>query len=982
MISLSPGFHPFWFWNDTLNADEIRWQVAEMADKGVRGFFIHSRQGLGQPYLSDSFFAMVDVAIAAAKEHGMWVHLYDEYPYPSGVAGGEVVQGTPQYRATRLVQRTYELQGGPARVELPPGLVLSCVAYPLVDGAPEWDRGRDLRASVGMVLVHTSYNEMGLTRYNRKRYFASEPTPVLEATLPPGPQRLYVSVQAEVVGHKYWDHFADVLNPEAVERFIELTHERYAARYGDEFGGVLASIFVDETAPGWSHHLPAAFEAEAGYDLLEHLPALHDPEHPDHTRVSFDYGSVRYRRFCQSFETRISSWCREHGLAYSGEKASVRLSQLRYMDIPGCEPGHTKAGAQPDWLQARLRSNAKATAGAAYLYEKPGALCECYHSTGWSATLQDAKAIADGLLLAGIRYIVPHGFFYSTHALRKHDAPPTFFYQMPFWSFFGMLSAYIDRVYAAFEGTHIDAQIFLVDPGSGVPTHEDRATYPYLAAYETLLWELMRAHLDYHIVDTDILAAGTMRAGQIVVREVAARIVVVPAMPVVEPPLQAWLDRFTAAGGTVIHCDLETEQGMVIRRLLKTVQPSLSALVDGAEASDLLLVKRVGPGRTFWFGFNSGTENLHVTFQAPTALREVALDPSLPPALRCEDDTITRTVAPFESFLLESVPVDAQVAGHVSSPEFPAPLPVIPVRVGGPAEVCAHNANLMRLGMWRMALRQPDGSYGPEASVEGMPLANQLAASGLPFAPRFDTYFGHRPDIALPEMTVRYTISFEKDYEGGVELVMEPGSIVGDWHVVVNGAGPLTANDFRPATAHVRGSLGVDITGLLVSGQNTLWVEVTTDRLDEGLLNCLYLAGDFGVTLAPLALVAPVEEGRFEDYVGNRLPFYAGVVDITTHFELAALPDEEHALLRFDYGERACHEATEVAVNDGAYQPLLWEPRQMVVPVRDLRVGDNRLRTRVHTTLIRAFEGQWFDYAEHRYRPLVQDGALAEAGVR
>ena len=46
------GLHPFWFWNGRLDPDEIRRQIGEMAAQGVRGFFIHSRQGLHQPYLS------------------------------------------------------------------------------------------------------------------------------------------------------------------------------------------------------------------------------------------------------------------------------------------------------------------------------------------------------------------------------------------------------------------------------------------------------------------------------------------------------------------------------------------------------------------------------------------------------------------------------------------------------------------------------------------------------------------------------------------------------------------------------------------------------------------------------------------------------------------------------------------------------------------------------------------------------------------
>ena len=399
--SLPTGFYPFWFWNDRLSADEIRWQVAEMARQGVHGFFIHSRQGLGQPYLSEAFFEMVDVAVAAAELHGLVVHLYDEYPYPSGVAGGQVTLGQPEYHATELLQRAYDVPGGPVRIELPAGKVLSVLAFPVQNGRPDWSRDTDLSAHVGPLLVVDSYRETGLTRYNQKRYFASRPTPMLETTLPDGPHRIFVSVQTEVTHHKYWGYFADVLNPQAVQEFIGLTHERYRLRYGEKFGQSIRSIFVDETQPGWSARLPRAFREEHGYDLLPLLPALQDATHPEHERVAYDLRRLQYKLFCASWEEPISAWCRAHGLAYSGEKPSLRMAQLRYMDIPGCEPGHTKAGAPLDLLGPHLRQNAKATASAAYFYGKEGSLDECYHSLGWSGTLQDAKLMADGQLLAG-----------------------------------------------------------------------------------------------------------------------------------------------------------------------------------------------------------------------------------------------------------------------------------------------------------------------------------------------------------------------------------------------------------------------------------------------------------------------------------------------------------------------------------------------------------------------------------------------------
>jgi len=388
MKPMQPGMYPFWFWNGDLTADEVRWQVAQMAAKGMKGFYIHPRQGLKRPYLSESFFRMVQAAVEAATEHGLTVELYDEYPYPSGVAGGEVVLGRPEHMGTRLLQESFDAPGGPLRRELPPGEVLCCRAFPLVgansgEGDPaapgriDWSRQVDLVDSVGPVLRDDSYHEGGLTPYNRKRYFASSPTPTLETDALQGPHRIFVSVQVLVTGHKYWDHFADVMNRDTVERFIALTHERYRARFGDLFGERIGSIFVDETAPRWSTRLPEYFQGCCGYDLLPLLPALQDASHPDHVRVTADLYRAQYELFCESFEVPVRDWCRAHNLRYAGEKTSVRLAQLQYMDIPGGDPGHTKAGAPLDMFQHVIRSNARAVASAAYFYGKEGALDEC-----------------------------------------------------------------------------------------------------------------------------------------------------------------------------------------------------------------------------------------------------------------------------------------------------------------------------------------------------------------------------------------------------------------------------------------------------------------------------------------------------------------------------------------------------------------------------------------------------------------------------
>jgi hypothetical protein len=931
------GFYPFWFWNDRITESEVRWQIAQMAAQGIRGFYIHSRQGLALPYLSDAFFDMVKVAIDAASSHGMTVELYDEYPYPSGVAGGEAVIGDPQFRATALVQETLNLPGDPARVTLPRGRLLNCTAYPLVgDGHVDWTHPLDLLPGVGMQLTAESYEETGLTSYNRKRYFANVPRPVLEATLP-GCWRLFVSVQATVEHHKYWDMHLDVLNAEAVRRFIELTHERYRRRLGEHFGTRIRTIFTDETLAHWSTLIPELFRGRFGYNLIPLLPALQDASHPDHLRVAHDLHTLRYERFCETWDGPIRRWCDEHGLLYATEKASLRLSQLSYAGLPGCDAGHWKAGGEIDCFAPGIRGNARATASAAYFYKAPAgaSMCECYHSLGWSATLQDAKLIAEELLLAGVTVLVPHAFFYSTHSLRKHDAPPSFFFQMPYWKFWGALSKRVERIAEAFEGTHIDAAVLIIDPTPGLPTPAQRD------AYAALQGGLLSEHIDFMMVDTDTLESGEISKGRLRLRDTDVSVVVLPPMRVVEPPLERWLARFVQQGGRVIDARDMTPDAAVAA-ITPLAPPSLALRAISGDASNVHMVTRRDDQRRTWLLANTGGAAVELAFEN-AALREQPLDDNLPPLL----DSGRRCLEPFETVLLRE---DPTAPNAVALPR---------IKLTMPREVAVRplNPNLLRLGEWEMCLIDDTGREGQWANIGTMPIANQLAMSKLPFAPAMSSTFGSPPVWRLPKLHARYRCRFTHAYAGELR--------------VNAGARAIREADLQPADGFVRGQLGCDLTPLLTPGENTLTIDLHTDRNDAGLLNPLYLVGDFGVDLEGHVPTLCAFRGRgvFEDDRANGLPHYAGVVEYEAIIRLDALPAQDECLVELDLGSR-CDEAMEVSFNAGPDHGSLWSPRLLKVSRNELRTGANTLRIRVYTTLIRAFEGQRFDYEQHKHVPV------------
>lgn len=96
----------FWALNHKLEEDELRRQLKEMSDKRVGGVILHPRSGLLTPYLTDEFFEMIGFIIEEAEKLGLDVWLYDEDPYPSGIAGGQVIADHPEYRAQILKYET------------------------------------------------------------------------------------------------------------------------------------------------------------------------------------------------------------------------------------------------------------------------------------------------------------------------------------------------------------------------------------------------------------------------------------------------------------------------------------------------------------------------------------------------------------------------------------------------------------------------------------------------------------------------------------------------------------------------------------------------------------------------------------------------------------------------------------------------------------------------------------------------------------
>lgn len=558
---------PFWFWNGDMEDSQIVAQIKEMADKGVAGFSLHPRQGLTVPYLSTEWFRKVKLAVSTAEELGLRVWFNDEYPYPSGASGGEVFLDKPEYLARTLRHQTIQVEGPTTIHEtLPWGRVVFAKAFPVVEGSVVWADGVDLTAHIGSHQKDVVYQDTGLSRYNHSRFFTGNPVKQLIWRSPKGSWRIHIFLECIVERFKYFGHFVDVLNPDAIEYFLTTTYERYYRHLGPEFFRKIEAVFVDEIGAGnaltrmglpWSPRLPEYFEKRNGYDLVENLPAL-VTDVPKAEKIRYDYRDTILSAFVDSFDRPVRDWCARHGVKYAGEKPVLRTTQLEYMDIPGIDAGHLKVGAAVPLGTPDYRANPKVLSSAAHFFQKHEALCEAFHSIGWDMTIQDMKWIIDWLAVQGINLFVPHGFFYTTDGLTKHDAPPSSFFQNPYWEYYAQLSQYTNNLCSHLSGEYAQAKILVLDPITSLwtRTEGDGLTGKLVQDWQYLQEELLRRHWDFYIADPRLLVRARLEGTNLKLGDNAFDTLLVPPITNLEETAAEIIYQAVESGVNVVFMGL------------------------------------------------------------------------------------------------------------------------------------------------------------------------------------------------------------------------------------------------------------------------------------------------------------------------------------------------------------------------------------------------------------------------------------------
>ncbi|MDC7232771.1 MAG: glycosyl hydrolase [Spirochaetales bacterium] len=557
---------PFWAWNDSLAPDRLTEQMDGMREQGIRGFFIHSREGLETEYLSQEWMDCAEKVTDHAGKTEMEVWIYDEDTWPSGSAGGSVSASDPeQYTAAGL---TIEL------LSLHEEQVLPALKKTLVS---------DHR----IIAIYSAEVAKDLTEI---RSFDLIPLPIEEPL--PAPEGKVLIFRLERSASSEWYNGSapsDNLNPKAVRQFLNTTHEAYAGRLSQHFGSVIKGFFTDEPnicdffarftnglawLP-WSSDFPRIFKEKRGYSVLEILPLLFfDTEGSEKAR--YDYWLTMTELFVSSYTKQIYDWCSDKDLMLTGHMLyendlgyGVRcngavMPHYRYMHAPGID-------LLGDQRQEYL--TVKQCTSVANQFRRERVVSEMYGCTGWDFSFAGQKRLGDWQFIMGVTQRCQHLALYSISGCRKRDYPPAFNYQSTWWKYSQLLEEYFQRLGACTTTGTVFRDILMIHPvgsfwmKSGSTLNEDLSkVYMNMGwldkhfqklnregdYYNKLTEQLLRHHYDFDFGDELIMKeVSRVRGRRIQVGEHSYSQVIVPPLETLMESTAELLLQFLDAGGQV-----------------------------------------------------------------------------------------------------------------------------------------------------------------------------------------------------------------------------------------------------------------------------------------------------------------------------------------------------------------------------------------------------------------------------------------------
>ena len=581
-VSCAPVY--VWVWNDVCTTDRIDDQLSEMQRLGIRAFYILPEPKEFRPdsmptnltpeYLSADYFALCAHAIRQGKKLGMRCWIYDEGGWPSGGACGAVLRAHPEYARQILQACERSFCAGDVYRKSSPDVLAAFL------------RDREM--------ISEGYR------------FASDEVVTEYAT------------EKEIHGAA---DYPDLLNPNATEYFLRITHEQYAAAMADALGQTVTAVFTDEPkAPcrPWNKELADQYQELYGESVLPYLPLLAGRVSPtqDTVHILRRWYDLCSRMFCERYLLPCKTWANDHGMAFTGHLdkdhdplGCVRGGQnynlmraLRCFDIPGIDVIWRQIypesqTATVDDMNAYNGFFPRYAASAAAQNGTKQAMSEIFGVAGPGLTYDVMRYVVGYLAVQGVNVFNLFNFPLGRHGAYLAQELPVFTQTQPYHRFLPQFNRYLERLsYVSTIGERV-CETGLYDP---VGDLQGGLNAERVAGQFNALGRALEARMiAFDIVDDDVIeAAEDVAGGCLRIGRAAYRHVIIPPNACIPPDTQKILRRFVQGGGSV-SCDLSD------------VTPEIAV-----EGEGLRVMHRTADGSELFYLFraagDSGTYRIHL----------------------------------------------------------------------------------------------------------------------------------------------------------------------------------------------------------------------------------------------------------------------------------------------------------------------------------------------------------------------------------
>ena len=449
---------PFWSWNAKLEPEVLKEQIAEMKRNGIGGYFMHARGGLKTEYLSEDWMKCVEACADYGTEINMDSWIYDENGWPSGFAGGKLLDK----EENRDCYVTYTIG------KYEPGATVHYLT-----------EGEQLR--------RVSLQE---------------------------PDKEYLNVSISRAAST-----ADILNPAVTEQFIALTHEAYKQWFGENFSKKIRGFFTDEpqyyrARTPYTDMLVPYFKEHYGEEVLDGIGLLF-VEKKGYRKFRYRYWKAMQDLMLHNFSEKVYQWCEENKVELTGhyvEEVSLGNQMMccggvmpfyEYEHIPGI-----------DWLGVATDNelSQRQVGSAARQLGKRQVLTETFGCCGWQITPGELKQIAEFQFVNGANLVCHHLFPYAEYGQRKRDYP----------AHFSSFNPWIEKEFAEFNRYLTRIGYLLAESEELVNVavlHPIRSTYfdykrekenfnlqEYEEQFRKDIRQFSAAGINYHFLDETLLA--------------------------------------------------------------------------------------------------------------------------------------------------------------------------------------------------------------------------------------------------------------------------------------------------------------------------------------------------------------------------------------------------------------------------------------------------------------------------------------------